>query len=172
MTLEVPEHVPHRVPDLGRRPEDVRVVAVGEHRAGAPHHAIQAASDPDGERAHAARERPRPVRLDDEVEVVAQDREVRDPESPIAARPAYCRVDHPERPLAPQVPDMRRHPHRHVHRLVGPDLLACGVRRALPIAGWLPPRTYSCAAPGAELELLLAQRGSLRAHDPHTVTRF
>jgi hypothetical protein len=43
--------------------------------------------------------------------------------------------------------------------------------KPLPIAGRLPAGTLPRAAPGAELELLLSQPGSLRTHEEHPAMR-
>jgi hypothetical protein len=65
----VEEHVGERVPDLGRRAEHVRVVAVGEHRPAPAHVAVQALREPDREALHPLGQGAAGVRLDDEVQV-------------------------------------------------------------------------------------------------------
>src|SRR6266545_2647212 len=128
VALEVAEDVTNGVPHLRRRAGHVRVVAIGNHRPAPPHHRVEPPREPDRERAHAEREDPRPLRLDDEVEVVALDAEVDDPEAPMAPRRAERRVDDAVRALAAEIPDGLGHPERHVHGVIRADLFARGMR--------------------------------------------
>ena len=78
----VEEDVRDGVADFGGRAEDVRVVAVGEDGAatGLGVRAVDEARGGDLEGLHAAGELHAIVRLDDEVDVVALDRDVDDAE--------------------------------------------------------------------------------------------
>jgi hypothetical protein len=96
VALEVPEDVADRVPDLGGRPEDVGVVAIGEDRAGAAHHPIQPERQADPKGPDPVRERALAVRLHDEVQVVALDAVVDDAAPGSALRAAEGRVDEAE----------------------------------------------------------------------------
>jgi len=84
----VEEHVRERVADLPRRPQDVGVVAVGQHGSAPAHHPVEAKGDAARERLRAARERPHVVRLGDEVQVVTLDGEVDGAEVGPAGHPA------------------------------------------------------------------------------------
>ena len=65
------EHVPDCVRGLPRRGQKVRVVAIGEHGAGAVHQLVEGARHPHLEPLHRAAQRLRVGRLDDAVDVVA-----------------------------------------------------------------------------------------------------
>ena len=86
MYLPVLEHVPDRIGGLARRGEQLRVVAVGKHRALPAHHLVERARHPDFQPLHRPAQRLRVGGLDDEVRVVALHREVHQAEpEPLAA---------------------------------------------------------------------------------------
>src|SRR5690606_33132298 len=70
MYTNVLQHVADRVPHLGAGPENVRMIAVGEHLPLALHGAIEALRDPDAEPLQPAGKRSPPIRLHDHVEMV------------------------------------------------------------------------------------------------------
>jgi len=80
----VAHHVAERVAGLPRGGERAGVVALGEQLAPSVQRAVDAAGDAHREPLHAARERGGAAGLDDEMDVVGQDRELDDGE-PLAA---------------------------------------------------------------------------------------
>jgi hypothetical protein len=80
MFLPIVQDVHNGVPHFPRRPEQACVVAVGPHRAPPAQHAVDAARQTDGEALNAAGPRARRVGLGDQMNVVALDAEVEDPE--------------------------------------------------------------------------------------------
>jgi hypothetical protein len=74
------KNISYRVSRLPRRLQIVPVIAIREHRPLPPKDAVQPARDPNVEPVHPAAERSLVARLDDQVQVVAQHREVDDPE--------------------------------------------------------------------------------------------
>jgi len=69
----VVEHVSERAPDLERRPEWAEVKTIGENATRPFEQAIESLSQPNAERLHAARELPRALRLDNDVQVIRLD---------------------------------------------------------------------------------------------------
>src|SRR6185436_3887166 len=63
-------------------------------------------------------------------------------------------LDHRPRPVRPQVPDVREHPHRHVHRTL-PDAPASDIGHASLRPLRLPPSPLPLATPRPELETQL-----------------
>ena len=81
MVATVQQHVRNGVPDFPRRSQDVDVAAVREHGAAPSEDAIRRACKACGYRLHSARERMSARGFDDQVDVVALDRVVRDAET-------------------------------------------------------------------------------------------
>jgi len=69
-TFQFFEHVPDRVGGLGRRSQQLCVVAVRKHRALPAHHLVEGARHPDFQPFHRPAQRLRVGGLDDEVRVV------------------------------------------------------------------------------------------------------
>jgi len=118
MLAEVLEHVRDRMARLSAAHEIVAVVPVREHRPLPPQQPIDAARDADRETLHPPAERARVLRFDQQVEMIAPDGEVHDPEVRSRAR---CSADrfpyHRERLLRSKVADAPRRPQRDVHRV-------------------------------------------------------
>jgi len=76
VACSVAKDVRDRVPRLARGSEHVDVIAICEDCAAALHHSVQRTRHSNLEPLHTAREHTPIRRLDDEVNVVAQDREV------------------------------------------------------------------------------------------------
>jgi hypothetical protein len=135
----ISEDVPERVAGLGRRAEDVRVVAALEHGAAAAHHPVQSARDRDREAPHAIPERSGPAGLDDRVEVIPLDGVLHDGEVGSSSRRRKRVVNDAEGTLAAEVPDMGQDAQRDVHGQAARELRPAHVRSpALPAAGFLP----------------------------------
>ena len=111
--VRIPEHVRYRVGGFPRRPERVRVVAVGEHRTAPLQDPVDRLRDADRQCLHPPRERHRVARLDDDVEMVGLHGEVHDPESVALEHRPDARCDDTKALPAPEprcvVTDARRH---------------------------------------------------------------
>jgi len=80
--------------DLGGRTQHPRVIAIVEHAAFAPHHPVEPLGDPDREALDRASERAAVGGLDNEMDVVALDRELDDADvEPVATDPERRRDD-------------------------------------------------------------------------------
>ena len=73
MFASVQKDVAESVPDLARCAQDVKMVAVGNHRAAVRESPIHGSSDPGRDRLHAAAEPVAVASFDDQVNVVALD---------------------------------------------------------------------------------------------------
>ena len=80
MLPEIIHDVNQRVADRARRREGTSVISVSPHAASPAECAIDGACDADRETAEPARERPRRIRLGDEMDVIVLDRELNNPE--------------------------------------------------------------------------------------------
>ena len=76
MLPEIIHDVNQRVADRARRREGTSVISVSPHAASPAECAIDGACDADRETAEPARERPRRIRLGDEMDVIVLDREL------------------------------------------------------------------------------------------------
>ena len=96
----IADDVPERVRDLGRRCQDVLVVAIVETSAPAVHDAVEPARSPREKVAEAVAHRPAIIGLDDEVHVVVLHRELHDSKSGAMARALEGRGKRAEATLA------------------------------------------------------------------------
>lgn len=80
MFTRILEHVAEGVSNLARGRQLARVIAMSPHRAGSANCAVEGPGGADGEAAQPGRESHLVVRFDDQVNVVALDREVHDTE--------------------------------------------------------------------------------------------
>ena len=89
MLLAVPtgvlQYVAERSAGLTRRLDDLEVITVLEHLADPPEHAVEATRDAHAPALDATRERDVVARFADQVDVIALDRELTDPERVLAA---------------------------------------------------------------------------------------
>ena len=133
---------------------------VREHRPPPPEHAPHGMRDADRHRLHPAREDARVLRLDDQVQVIALDRVVHDPEpGPAAQRPKGL-LDASYEPRLPEPRHPAPHAQRHVTWLVPREPLARPMEHAWPRPG-PSPRTLAATAPPRnrlEFELELGRR--------------
>jgi hypothetical protein len=104
------------VTDFGGRVQHARVIAILEHAARAPHHLVEPLGDADREALDRAGERTAVGRLDQEMDVVALDRELDDADIEAIATDPERRLDDAERAPAAQVVDVRRHAQGDVER--------------------------------------------------------
>ena len=74
------EHVHESVAHLARRPQKPRVVAVAPHASGATERTVHRLRHPDGQPLDASPDAAGPVRLDEEMNVVSLDAEMKQPE--------------------------------------------------------------------------------------------
>src|SRR5262245_39020148 len=94
MAPRVLEHVAQRMAGLGRRRQDLEVVAVVEDRAGPPEVAVEPARDAHRPALNPARQVLAVAGLADQVNVVALDRELADPEHAPPAAEDERRAEH------------------------------------------------------------------------------
>ena len=80
MPARIEQHVGERVPHLLRRLQHAQVIALEEHRPGAPERPVHRAREPRRKRHHPAPERLPIVGLDDQMRVIVLDRVVDEPE--------------------------------------------------------------------------------------------
>ena len=96
MAVRIIDDVSDGAHQLGGSAQQPRVVVVGEDAARARHRGIEGLRDPNGEALHALGKRSAVVRLDDEVQVIAEHAEFDQAQSEPAARrceaPADARV--------------------------------------------------------------------------------
>ena len=112
------------MPGLGRRLDDLGMVAVGEHRTPAARarpvladRGVQVLGRRDLKALHPRGKRALVVGLDEQVQVVALDAQVHDPEV-LAPCGGKCRLAHRlVRRAAAQVADRRNHSQDDVHRM-------------------------------------------------------
>ena len=148
MLPEIIHDVNQRVADRAGRREGTSVISVSPHAASPAECAIDGACDADRETAEPARERPRRIRLGDEMDVVVLDRELNNPE--IRARgdgkgAAYMRED----TRSSQAMNCLHGAQRNVDGLSGDMQRARPMRNAGPAAGCeLPSGTGTSTAPG------------------------
>ena len=138
-----------------------RMVVVGEDLSPAPHQAIEPLRDADAEPLHPARKRGVGIRLHDQVQMVAQDRELDDAQPEASERVGEALLHHAEAPPRPQVPDVLAHPEREVERrgLVepGPGLVGNEPAGALRLA------------PGTRTPPTAARKGKLPLRGAHLI---
>jgi len=167
VTSLVREHVGERVPALGRVGDDALVVAVGEDPAAAAERLVDGPGHPDLEALDAPRERAPVVRLHEEVDVLALDAEVDDPEDfgrvlgfaehPPEDEAAADRA--PERAPA-QAGQAARDAERDVDREAGGEAGAGAVGDAAGAGeGGLAAGAAAFAAPGGDTERELRRAG-------------
>src|SRR5690606_166134 len=96
--------------DLPGGAQDVQMVAVGEDVTGPAHHAVELGGNTSAERAHPARERIVPIRLDNQMHVIRLDGELREPHPPYAAQPPEDGADGRHHARVAQIPYIRQHP--------------------------------------------------------------
>src|SRR5438874_4595614 len=94
MPARVLEHVAQRVAGLGRRREDLDMIAVVEHAALTPEVAVEPARDPHRPALDTARQRGAGVGFADHMDVVALDRELTDPELAHPTAVHECTPEH------------------------------------------------------------------------------
>jgi hypothetical protein len=157
---EVADDVADGISDLRGRAQRAGVVAIREHVAAGAHQVVQPARKPEGQGAHRARQRARPVRLGDHVQVVSQHVVVHHAEIRPLPDGIERAVDDRERTLAAEVPDAVREPQRDVHRLRRANPLARRVRGASARSGRRTSGATALATPGAKVELLLVGHGA------------
>jgi hypothetical protein len=153
MLARIEQHIDQPTARLAGRGQRVKVISIRPHRPPPPRHTIHRPGHPDGQPLGPRRQRPAVVRLDDQMQVVALHREVKQPKP----RPARRRQRPPHRHRHPRPPH-RRHPrprpHRHVHRrpwvMRAPPPMS---HPRPPPRSQLPPRPHALPSPGpGELE--------------------
>ena len=86
MTARIEKHVSQRMPHLARRAEDVEVKTICQHAARSPEHAIHRPGQARGNGFHPASKLSLACCLDQQVNVIALNRIVNQPEAPAVAR--------------------------------------------------------------------------------------
>jgi hypothetical protein len=140
------------VADLGGRTQHARVIAIVEHAAVAPHHPVEPFGDADREALDRAGERAAVGGLDEEMDVIALDRELDDADVEAIATDPKRRLDDAERAPAAQVVDVRRHAQGDVERHRAGPLAARAMSHAGARTAGLAARAGALATPGPELE--------------------
>jgi len=147
---EIAQHVCDRPRDLGRRPQDMLVEAVGEYLPGATHQPVETACDPHRKSLQAAREPHGIGRLHDQVEVISLHGEMDQPEPSAIASFRECRRERAEAAAATKVPHVRQHAPGHVHRMVLRQKRPGHVRYAGPLRLGFPARAVPLPTPGGQ----------------------
>src|SRR5437588_2211108 len=109
MMTVVVEHVCNGDYRLRRRPEQARVIVVGEDLPWPPHHRVERLGDTDAQPLHHAGERLGAVRLDDEMQVVALDAEGDHPQPESPRSRCKAGLQAAIAPPTAQVPDVLAH---------------------------------------------------------------
>src|SRR5206468_2722308 len=114
MLQVIAQDVIDRLADLGRRLEDVRKIAVGENTPPRAHDLVELLGDAHTEPLHAPSETVLIVGLDDQMDVIALDREVRDAHAEAVAGGPERLFDAFEAAFGSEIPDVPAHPPIHV----------------------------------------------------------
>ena len=162
MPAPVIEDVGERMPDLARRRQDRRVIAIRKYVPGAANaspsrdRAIDALRSRDLKCLHAARELHAIGRLDDEVQMISLNTRVHDPELVVLRHRDRGPVDRVVDVALAQTPEGSRAAQRHVHRLTRSDRWP----RLVPLARAWPLRwsTRTGSRATARLEQLALDR--------------
>jgi hypothetical protein len=109
---DVQEHVGEGISHLAGRAQDPQVIAAVEHGASSAERAVHRVREPLRDRLHTAAERGRPLRLDDQVYVIALHRVVHEPEVTALARLPQARAQLAKK----RPPAQRRHALAHSKR--------------------------------------------------------
>ncbi len=161
----VEEHIRKSIADLARAAEQTEVIALRKHGPAAVEDALDGSRKARADRLHAAAERFAVASLDDQVGVIALEREVDDPELPTLAR---------GREGAPELAHQRPAPQRRKASPQPPGDEAWEATRELFPLSVADGRTGAGRAAGAATQLSPARRrtqvhGELTAsllHDP------
>ena len=116
MLSRVQEQIGERLADFTRRMQCANVIAAKKHRADAPEEAIHAARDTCRDRLHAAAESLSVPCLDDQVQVIALDRELRDAEVGALARDREAAAHLLDETTSPERRDIAPDSQRDVRR--------------------------------------------------------
>src|SRR4051794_8406136 len=135
----------------------MRMVAVRKNPAVPAGERIEAPGNSDRQALHTARKRGLIFRLDDEVQVVALNRVVDDPDAESFARVAQRRFHRLGPAVGAQIPDATPQPHGHVHRMPRGELRPPQMRHTRPDEPGMrprsgPPRTLPLPPAFRELE--------------------
>ena len=123
---EIHQHIHERVPHRARGGEWAGVIAILPHGAAPAEGAVDRPCYADGEAAKAPAERPRIVRLDDEMHMIVLHAELEDSEAAVGGR-GEGTADGREDPLGSQATDRRTRAQGDVQGVRG------GVRRPAPV---------------------------------------
>ena len=154
--LEIVQHVDERVAHFTRRPQQPGVVSVPPHRAAAPAEPVHEAGYPDGQPAHTTLEPRRPIRFDQQVQMILLDAELQNAKARRRAR-AKRGLDRHEKALAPERGDIDRGAERHVGRTARVVRSAATMRHVAPPGIRLPTRAVAPATPGLRSKLELSR---------------
>jgi hypothetical protein len=154
------EHVSQREPHFLGSAQDVSVESIAEHAPAASPDAIQASRDPDAQALHPERQRIAILGFHDQVDVIALDRVVDQPDLRILLR--GC--EHPLELLASRVVAQARksraQPQGDVHRMTRRERRSRAVRDPCSGTSRLPASARARSAPGRESEFVLTGLGS------------
>jgi len=123
------------------------VIVVGEDATSSFHQSIERLGDADVEALHPSRQRFVSVRLDEQVQVVAENRELDDPQPEPLARRREGGFDDFEAAATAEVPDMPGHAQGHVHSGGLLEARAAPMRDQRPPSFRLAPGSRPLAAP-------------------------
>jgi hypothetical protein len=146
MLPHVVQHVHQSIAHFARRSQHAVVVALREHGTAQPERTVHCPRDPRSDRHHPAPERLRPVRLDQQVHVVALEREVHDSERALLGGLRERPLDFAHDSAVSQRRQAATHAQRHVTRLVPADVTAQEVGNPR-VRGALPTGAITPAAP-------------------------
>ena len=142
----IAEDVFDGIHQLCRRAEKARMVMVGEDASPPLHHAVQRFCDAHRQALHATRERRVRVRVDEEMQVVSEDREFNNAEAKPLASAGKRLFDDAKAPAAAEIPDVSRYAQgdKRRGRFLEPRSRLVRDERAWALglpAGPLPPST-------------------------------
>jgi hypothetical protein len=154
MLAPVHEYVDDRVAHFARGRQRTCMVPIAPNAASPDDHAVHGARQADAQSDDATGEGDLVTRLDEQVDVVALNREVQD-SKPAASRARQRAVKRSEHALLPQARDSWRGSERDVDGVSfavrGPSMVRYAATRGYPLS----PGSVSLSAPGAEGELAL-----------------
>lgn len=153
MLARVPQDVRECVSSLARRPQHARVESIREHAPRSTANPVEAASDPNAERAHAPRQCRRVARFDDQVNVIRQHRDLDDAHAEPRARDAQDSEEQRVGLDSPQARDSIRQAQRHEQGVARRELRARRVRHQWSRSSRLAPYTGPRATVPGELQL-------------------
>ena len=155
MLPPIVQHVDQGIPHFARRPQHARMIPIAPYAASPPEDAVDGLCDPNREPANTALERRWRLRLYQQVQMVAPNAELEDPES-LRARSPQGDLDRREQALLSQARQPGYRTQRHMGRTATIVRDAATVRNAAAPGRGLSSGAAPATAPSSQGELELS----------------